>query len=148
MGLTDCIDGVMARYLNCVSLLGAYLDAIADKIMINAAFLILYSINILPHYILILAISRDLIIFTGILLKNKNNNFTEMNPIFLSKVNTFMQILLVIYCLLFLNTLADIKYIQDIINVVTLTTIASALEYIYNYKNNIFVKNVKLTANI
>ena len=116
--------------------------------MINAAFLILYSINILPHYILILAISRDLIIFTGILLKNKNNNFTEMNPIFLSKVNTFMQILLVIYCLLFLNTLADIKYIQDIINVVTLTTIASALEYIYNYKNNIFVKNVKLTANI
>ena len=148
MGLSDCIDGVLARYFNCVSLLGAYLDAIADKIMINTAFLILYSINILPYYILILVISRDLIIFAGILLKNKNNNHFEMSPIFLSKVNTFMQILLVIYCLLFLNNFTDIKYIQDIINVVTLTTIASGLEYIYNYKNNIFAKNVKLTANI
>ena len=47
-----------------------------------------------------------------------------------------------------MNTFIDIKYIQDIINVVTLTTIASGLEYIYNYKNNIFTKNVKLTANI
>ena len=139
---------MLARYFNCVSLLGAYLDAIADKIMINTAFLILYSINILPYYILILVISRDLIIFIGILLKNKNNNHFEMSPIFLSKVNTFMQILLVIYCLLFLNNFTDIKYIQDIINVVTLTTIASGLEYIYNYKNNIFAKNVKLTANI
>ena len=71
-----------------------------------------------------------------------------MCPIFLSKVNTFMQILLVICCMLFLNSYLDIAYIQDIINVVILTTIASALEYIYNYKNDILIKNIKLTSNI
>ena len=47
MGLTDCVDGALARYFNCESLIGAYLDAIADKVMINTAFLILCSINIL-----------------------------------------------------------------------------------------------------
>ncbi len=148
MGLSDCIDGILARYLNCVSLLGAYLDAIADKIMINTAFLILYSINILPYFIIILVISRDLIIFIGIIIKNRSNKYTEMSPIFLSKINTFMQIILVIYCLLFLNNFLEIKYIQDIINVVSLTTIASALEYIYNYKRDILVKNIKFTTNI
>ena len=71
-----------------------------------------------------------------------------MCPIFLSKVNTFMQILLVICCMLFLNSYLDIAYIHDIINVVILTTIASALEYIYNYKNVILIKNIKLTSNI
>ena len=148
MGLTDCIDGALARYLNCVSLTGAYLDAIADKVMINTAFLILYSINILPYYLLIFVILRDLIIFIGIIIKNKSNYYREMNPIFLSKINTFMQIVLVLYCMLFLNNYINIDYIQDIINVVTLTTIASALEYIYNYKNDILTKNIKLTSNI
>ena len=148
MGLTDCVDGALARYFNCESLIGAYLDAIADKVMINTAFLILCSINILPYYLLILSIVRDFIILTGIIIKNKHKNYQEMCPIFLSKVNTFMQILLVICCMLFLNSYLDIAYIQDIINVVILTTIASALEYIYSYKNVILIKNIKLTSNI
>ncbi len=63
-------------------------------------------------------------------------------------MNTFFQIILVIHCMLFLNNILGIEYIQDIINVVILTTIASALEYICNYKKNIVIKNIKLTSDL
>ena len=69
-----------------------------------------------------------------------------MNPIFLSKINTFMQIFLVLICMLFLNNDINIKYIEDIMYVVILTTIASTLEYIYNYRKDILVKNIKLNS--
>ena len=146
MGLSDYLDGAFARYFKCVTLFGAYLDAIADKLMINVAFLILCNIDILPYYILLLAISRDLIICIGIIIKIKMNSTKEMNPIFLSKINTFMQIFLVLSCMLFLSNNINIKYIEDIMNVVILTTIASALEYIYNYRKDTLVKNFKLTS--
>ena len=146
MGLSDLLDGAFARYFKCVTLFGAYLDAIADKIMINVAFLILCNIDILPYYILILAILRDLIICIGIIVKMRINSHKEMNPIFLSKINTFMQILLVLSCMLFLNNDINIKYVGDIMNVVILTTIASTLEYIYNYRKDILVKNIKLNS--
>ncbi len=71
MGVSDCIDGILARYLNCVSLFGAYLDAIADKIMINTAFYILCITYILPYYLFVLVICRDLIIFAGIIVNNR-----------------------------------------------------------------------------
>ena len=48
--------------------------------------------------------------------------------------------------MLFLNNDINIKYIEDIMNVVILTTIASALEYIYNYRKDILVKNIKLNS--
>ena len=146
MGLSDLLDGAFARYFKCVTLFGAYLDAIADKIMINVAFLILYNIDILPLYILLLAIFRDLIICIGIIVKMKINSHKQMNPIFLSKINTFMQILLVLSCMLFLNNDINIKYVGDIMIVVILTSIASTLEYIYNYRKDILVKNIKLNS--
>lgn len=70
-----------------------------------------------------------------------------MKPIFLSKINTFMQIILVVFCMFFLNNLVNLDYIQDIINVVVLTTILSAVEYIYNYKKDILLEKCKLMNN-
>ena len=116
--------------------------------MVNTAFFILCYANILPYYILVIALARDLIILAGIIIRQKNNNYLELKPIFLSKINTFMQIVLVTFCLLFLNNIVNLTYIQDIINAVALTTIFSALEYIYKYKKYIVFKNTKLVDNI
>ena len=146
--LCDALDGALARYLNSESILGAYLDAVADKLMVNTAFFILCYANILPYYILVIALTRDLIILVGIIIRQKNNNYLELKPIFLSKINTFMQIVLVTFCLLFLNNIVNLTYIQDIINAVALTTIFSTLEYIYKYKKYIVFKNTKLVDNI
>jgi len=145
MGATDVIDGALARYLKCESLLGGYLDALADKIMINTSFYMLCNMDILPDYVFYITILRDIMIITGILL-NHSNNTQIMSPIFLSKVNTFMQFILVIFCILYLTNAVSINYMQDIINAVVLTTIFSTVEYIYNYKRNFSYKNIKYTS--
>ena len=146
MGLSDALDGMLARYLQCESISGAYLDATADKIMINTAFYILCGMDVLPTYIFILVLLRDLMILTGILFNIKKNDSITMNPIFISKLNTFMQILLVIFCMLFLNDMVNLTYIQDIINAIILTTIFSAIEYVYNYKKMPAFKNIRYTS--
>ena len=145
MGATDVIDGALARYLKCESLLGGYLDALADKIMINTTFYMLCNMDILPDYVFYITILRDVMIITGILL-NHSNNTQIMSPIFLSKVNTFMQFILVIFCILYLTNAVSINYMQDIINAVVLTTIFSTVEYVYNYKRNFSYKNIKYTS--
>ena len=145
MGATDVIDGALARYLKCESLLGGYLDALADKIMINTSFYMLCNMDILPDYVFYITILRDIMIITGILL-NHSNNTQIMSPIFLSKVNTFMQFILVIFCILYLTNAVSINYMQDIINAVVLTTIFSTVEYIYSYKRNFSYKNIKYTS--
>jgi len=137
MCISDALDGYIARLLRCESVSGAYLDAIADKLMIIVSFYILYTMNIIPLYIFVIAVLRDFIIFCGIILNLNSgfDNIIKINPIFISKINTFMQMVLVIYCLLFLNNIINLHYIQDVINTVLLTTIFSAAEYVYNYKN-------------
>ena len=90
MAVSDALDGILARYLKCETLFGAYLDAVADKIMINISFYILCIMNILPLYILILVLARDLIILTGIIINYRNRVSIIMNPIFISKLNTFL----------------------------------------------------------
>ena len=147
MGITDALDGSIARYLQCETLLGAYLDAVADKVMINTAFILLCHMDILPYYVFSIVLTRDLIILIGIILNNKIYARHYMKPIFLSKINTFMQIILVLFCMFFLNNLVNLDYIQDIINVVVLTTILSAVEYIYNYKKDILLEKCELMNN-
>lgn len=146
MGISDALDGILARYLKCETLFGAYLDAVADKIMINISFYILCIMDILPLYILILVLARDLIILTGIVINYKNRINIIMNPIFISKLNTFLQIILVIFCLSFLNEIVNLTYVQDIINAIMITTIFSAAEYVYNYKKNYTFRNVRFTT--
>ena len=144
MGATDIIDGALARYLKCESVLGGYLDAIADKIVVNTSFYMLYNMDILPGYIFYITLVRDILIILGTIL-NDDNYLQEVNPIFLSKINTFMQFTLVTFCMLFLTSTITLTYMQDIINAVLLTTIFSSVEYIYNYRRNLPNKNIKFT---
>ena len=92
--------------------------------------------------------SRDLIILTAIVINYRNKANIILNPIFISKLNTFIQIILVIYCLLFLNKMANLTYVQDIINAIMITTIFSAVEYVYNYKKNYTFRSIRYTTDI
>jgi len=147
MGATDVIDGVLARYLKCESLVGGYLDALADKTMINTSFYMLCYTDVLPDYIFYITLLRDIVIIIGTAL-NHNKNLQAVNPIFLSKVNTFVQFTLVMFCILFLANIVNLTYMQDIINAVVLTTVFSAVEYIYNYRKSFSYKNIKYTSQI
>ena len=148
MGLSDALDGIIARNFKCESIFGSYLDAIADKIMINTSFYFLCMIYVLPYYLFLIVLLRDLFIFAGIL---NNNSFTSnemIKPLFLSKINTFIQIMLVLICLLFLNNLSSIEFIQDLTNAVIFTSIFSLFEYIHGYKSYISLKSYRFSANL
>jgi cardiolipin synthase len=100
-GISDGLDGLLARWLHQRTLIGAYLDPIADKLLMATAFLVLAIVHTIPTWLTVLVISRDIFILIGcflylMLLKDGD---AEIYPTFFSKLNTFVQILTIVYFL-------------------------------------------------
>lgn len=100
-GLTDALDGYLARRLNALSRFGAALDPIADKILITVTFVCLAQVNLVPWYLAIAVISRDLIIVAGAACYYKFIGPFEFAATGLSKSNMVVQIC---FCVLVLFT--------------------------------------------
>jgi cardiolipin synthase len=92
-GVSDAIDGFVARSFNQKSELGAYLDPMADKFMLVSVFVMLGYLGELPLWLVILAVSRDALIVSAVMLASIMGNPLEMKPLFVSKANTVVQIL-------------------------------------------------------
>ncbi|MBN2282929.1 MAG: CDP-alcohol phosphatidyltransferase family protein [Deltaproteobacteria bacterium] len=100
-GITDALDGFLARVLNQQTVLGAYLDPIADKALVATSFVSLSIMGFIPGWLAVIVISRDSIILLGILLFFILSVSFEMKPAFVSKLTTVFQILTVVFVLLF-----------------------------------------------
>lgn len=94
-GLTDALDGMIAKRFGQVTELGAYLDPVADKALLASTFITLGVLQELPLWLVLLAVSRDAMIVGGVLLFYTMNYPVVMNPLRISKINTAMQIILV-----------------------------------------------------
>jgi len=93
--LTDAMDGLLARSLDQKSALGAYLDPIADKLLLSSSFIVLALEGQIPWWLTILALGRDVLILTTaavILLTSAGRQFP---PSIYGKITTGTQILLV-----------------------------------------------------
>lgn len=99
-GITDMLDGAIARYFNQRTKVGAYLDPFADKLMLISMFLTLFFIGKVPMFIFLAVIFRDAIIVFGALAYEMVTKNLQMEPSILSKMTTFMQIVYVIMVLL------------------------------------------------
>ncbi|MDG1192673.1 MAG: CDP-alcohol phosphatidyltransferase family protein, partial [Arenicellales bacterium] len=95
-GITDGLDGWIAKRFKCVTRLGSILDPLADKILIVSTYVMLVLAGDLPFWLILLIGFRDLGIIAGVLVLNTLNGHVQMQPSLLSKVNTFLQISLVI----------------------------------------------------
>jgi cardiolipin synthase len=98
--LTDGMDGLLARSLNQKSSLGAYLDPIADKLLLSSSFVVLALEGRIPRWLTILVLGRDILILTTatvILLASTLRNFP---PSIFGKITTGVQIVLVLVVLL------------------------------------------------
>ena len=95
-GLSDGVDGFIARRFNQKSELGAWLDPLADKLMLVSVFLVLGWMGALPVWLVLLAVSRDAMIVGAVLLSSVMGYPVEARPLFVSKANTAAQIVLVI----------------------------------------------------
>ncbi|WP_019170513.1 CDP-alcohol phosphatidyltransferase family protein [Pseudaminobacter salicylatoxidans] len=93
-GISDAVDGFVARRFNQRTALGAYLDPIADKLLLVSVFIVLGYMNELPLWLVILVVSRDALIVGGVLLATVMANPVTMRPLLVSKVNTAAQIVL------------------------------------------------------
>ena len=93
-GVSDGVDGFIARHFNQRSKLGAYMDPAADKLLLVTIFIMLGYLGELPLWLVILAVSRDALIIAAVLLSTIMGNPVEMKPLMVSKVNTTAQITL------------------------------------------------------
>jgi cardiolipin synthase len=91
-GVSDAIDGWMARAWKAQSALGALLDPVADKALLVSVYVTLAGIGILPDWLAILVVFRDLVIVGGVLVLWVLGQPPAIRPIFVSKLNTAMQI--------------------------------------------------------
>lgn len=130
-GLSDGIDGFIARQFNQQSELGSYLDPIADKLLLISVFIMLAILDYLPHWLVVLVVSRDVLIVIAVVLSSLMTHPITVNPLLVSKANTAFQIALaavVLAELAFEVRFGDLQTI--LVYVVTLLTILSAGAYL------------------
>lgn len=94
-GVSDALDGFLAKYYGWTSELGGLLDPIADKLLLMGAILVLGWLNELPTWLVALVIARDLVIVSGAVAYHLRVERFHAAPLMISKLNTFMQLLLV-----------------------------------------------------
>lgn len=94
-GLSDAIDGLLARKLNQRSALGAYLDPIADKLLLSSSFVILAMEKKIPWWLTIIVLSRDILILIVAAVIILISGYRPFPPSILGKLTTVSQIALV-----------------------------------------------------
>jgi cardiolipin synthase (CMP-forming) len=92
-GVSDAVDGFLAKRFNMATELGAYLDPLADKALIVSIYLTLGVSDLIPRWLVILVVSRDILIVGGIMLSWLVGNPLKIKPLLVSKLNTVAQIL-------------------------------------------------------
>ena len=106
-GITDSLDGALARLTNSHTALGAFIDPLADKLLLVSSFLILAFLGHIPRWLAILVISRDVIILVGFaVLYFITGHSIAVRPTLVGKVSTFFQLLTVTLTLVRLHNAA------------------------------------------
>ena len=91
-GVSDAVDGFLAKRFHMTTVLGAYLDPLADKALIVSIYLTLGINGEIPRWLVILVVSRDILIVGGIMLSWLMGNPLKIKPLLVSKLNTVAQI--------------------------------------------------------
>ncbi len=130
-GISDALDGLIAKQFDLVTRLGKYLDPLADKILLVSIYITLGIKGDIPSWLVILVVSRDLLIVGGILLSYLMETRVVIKPVMISKINTFCQILLAAMVLgsAGLEIEADLA-LSITIYTVALTTVLSGYSYV------------------
>ncbi|WP_192181404.1 CDP-alcohol phosphatidyltransferase family protein [Mesorhizobium amorphae] len=133
-GISDGVDGFIARRYNQHSELGAYLDPMADKVLLVSVFVVMGFIGELPLWLVVTMVSRDALIICAVLLSTVMAHPVEMKPLFVSKANTAIQIVLAAVVLgeLALDILLD-PLRPALILLSGVLTVASAAAYLVGW---------------
>ncbi|MES0370940.1 MAG: CDP-alcohol phosphatidyltransferase family protein [Mariprofundaceae bacterium] len=130
-GITDMLDGAIARYFDQRTTVGAYLDPLADKLMLISTFVALFYIGEVPLFLFLAVVFRDAVIVLGAMAYEMATHSLKMEPSMISKVTTFMQIVYVVTLLFHMAyPLADL-WIETTVWTTFAVTCLSGLHYMF-----------------
>lgn len=130
-GASDAADGFIARYFNQKTEFGAYIDPIADKLLLCTSYVTLAILHQVPAWLTVLVVSRDIIILAGIGLLLLTDKRVHIAPSMDSKVTTLMQLLTVLY--IFLEEVFSLTPLPKtyLFFLTALVTLFSGLHYVF-----------------
>ena len=135
--LTDALDGSIARMANQKTEFGAYLDPLADKLLLMATFITFSFLDLMPAWSVIVVVSRDAILLAGTLLARLTNTEINASPSVLGKATTVFQLVYIILVLAFFSYQVDSVLLTPLLYTMSILTVASGLHYILRSVNTI-----------
>ena len=129
-GLSDAVDGWLAKHFDWQSRLGGMLDPLADKLLLLAGFSALTSAGVVPWWLLAVVVGRDLLIVCGAIVYYNLIGGFDAQPTRVSKLTTVVQIVFVLAELLRLAWLPNLPGGEALLVVTALLTVASGLHYV------------------
>ena len=130
--VTDGLDGLTARWFSQKTRLGAFLDPIADKMLLSTAYIALAVLKEIPVWLTVIIISRDVIILLGVSILFLNQIRIEIKPTVYSKMTTIFQLLLILTVLSSGMIHFSPVIRQGLVITTLIFTVFSGLHYIYS----------------
>jgi cardiolipin synthase (CMP-forming) len=133
-GVSDALDGYVAKRFDRRTRLGALLDPVADKSLLAGVYLSLGVVGFLPIWLVVLVLLRDTLIVGGFFLIHRGAAPDQVQPLFISKINTGVQIALVGFVLARLGLGADGGLVATVLIIAAaVTTVWSGLSYLVRF---------------
>lgn len=133
-GISDAVDGFIAKRFDAITTFGSYIDPLADKALLVSCFVALGIEGQIADWLVILVVFRDVVIIGGAILAVPLGRPVIMRPLFISKLNTTTQIILVALVLAEIGVgVHEAKLIVLMQYIVAATTLASGIGYAYRY---------------
>ncbi len=138
-GLSDALDGFLARRFNWMSKLGAALDPLADKLLVAVVFVVFTLQGLIPLWVAVIVLLRDFVIVAGAGVYKVLYEEVEIAPTFVSKANTAMQI---ITLLLLMASLLEIEFLSalagQLVNpycfyILAVLGVSSGIDYMFTW---------------
>lgn len=130
-GVSDAVDGWLARRYGG-NAIGAVLDPVADKTLLVTMYVTLAAVGAIPVWVAILVVFRDLLIVGGVALLSILGHPIIIRPLYISKLNTVFQILLVALTLFMSGFDLTIPLLAQVLSwIVAITTLASGAAYVW-----------------
>jgi cardiolipin synthase len=131
-GITDGLDGYIAKRYDAESELGAILDPLADKALLVSSYIMLSILELIPFWLMVVVVFRDVIIVCGYLIMVLFFGSVEMHPLKISKLNTVLQIVLIVIVLAAAAGASSLLGVLGVLSyAVLVSSVLSGAAYVY-----------------
>ncbi|MDW3094187.1 MAG: CDP-alcohol phosphatidyltransferase family protein [Gammaproteobacteria bacterium] len=129
MGVSDALDGFLARCYGWKTALGAYLDPLADKLMLLSTFIAFAALGWVPWWLAAIIVARDVILLTSAFYYHLSTRQLKIEPLTISKINTFAQIILAASLIYAQVGPLHVQILNVLMTIVACTTVGSGMSY-------------------